>query len=614
MTKDPHFRFPLCFSQQQFPSKPPKDYPFSTITFVSQEVTIDDALQNIIEGRAVCYFFHSAKQDGIISTHDKTETNFLSTSTVMYDFDDMEISMEEFIQPLPFPPSFAYTTYSNELDGLHSFRLAFVLKDAVEGVETFYCLYDAIAKANGFARENRGQHGGWDYLKVNQMYYGTTPKASTYRSGIIYCQKDFDQFVSTMMKRDVTQFDSAASRNKLDSYVSTDTNGYAKQGSYINPEFRSDFLYRPFQAFFRKYRDKYYSNYKSSLETPLILDESRMFYRYPEKYYCVVYNRCGKETLRWTVGQNRKKKLYRAALIMLANNPLLSLENLIFNLALELSCHYDNYDKKISRKYLLKMAVKVYHNRVCPWPTKHGEFKVNKPYWHEQGITPNEAKEIVKRYLKAKKIGQYINPELTLKENLIILHQNGFKITDKTLKEMVSRGDIQIMGGKTPRTSLSCCPNDDTILELIRENEKTTLTKIAKALGLSKPTVNRRIKAMKGKMIDREGDNRTGRWIILPEFQDYADHKKVDNAMVTEDCSIPAENANMVPQSFSGACIASWETSQFSPTEQAAEIQNIMDGEGCKIIADGAEQNHGQVFLRQANSIVGTKSIVSGAR
>ena len=594
MFKDPHFRFPLGVSQQKFASKPTEDYQVSQITFVPQVLSIAKMLELATEGYAFCPLFNSSNPDGIISTRDKSLANFQSASALFVDYDHMVIGLDEFIGKLPFPPTIAYSTYSDGKKGLHHFRLIYVFNDQITSIKAFDNLTDAVALANGFGK---GEHGGWDKLKANQMYYGTTPKASTYRSGIIYCQKDFDQFVSTMMKRDVTQFDSAPSRNKLDSYVSTATNGYAKQGSYINPEFRSDFLYRPFQAFFRKYRDKYYSNYKSSLETPLILDESRMFYRYPEKYYCVVYNRCGKETLRWTVGQNRKKKLYRAALIMLANNPLLSLENLIFNLALELSCHYDNYDKKISRKYLLKMAVKVYNNRVCPWPTKHGEFKVNKPYWHEQGITPNEAKEIVKRYLKAKKIGQFINPELTLKENLIILHQNGFKITDKTLKEMVSRGDIQIMGGKTPRTSLSCCPNDDTILELIRENEKITLTEIAKTLGVSEPTVNRHIKDMKGKMIDREGNNRSGRWIILPEFQDYAVSKKIDNAAVTDDCGILEENVNNVSQSFSGPCLASWETSQFNPGERASEIQKTMDGVGCKIITDGAEQNHEQVFL-----------------
>ena len=153
------------------------------------------------------------------------------------------------------------------------------------------------------------------------------------------------------------------------------------------------------------------------------------------------------------------------------------------------------------------------------------------------------------------------------------------------------------MGGKTPRTSLSCCPNDDTILELIRENEKITLTEIAKTLGVSEPTVNRHIKDMKGKMIDREGNNRSGRWIILPEFQDYAVSKKIDNAAVTDDCGILEENVNNVSQSFSGPCLASWETSQFNPGERASEIQKTMDGVGCKIITDGAEQNHEQVFL-----------------
>lgn len=609
MFTDPHFTFQLSFSQQKFASKPAKNQA-GGITFVPQNVTIDDALQRITAGQAVCYSFSTAKQDGIITISDKTKENFLSTSTVLYDFDKMEMNLEEFVPSLPFPPSFAYPTYSDGQDGLHGFRLGFVFTEAVESEEAFNSLYYAIAQANGFVKEIAGEHGGWDERAVNQMYYGTHPTASTYNSGIIYSQEDFYRFVCSSSKTETTVFDRVASLDNHDSFVGSATNDFNKQGRYIEPEFYSTFMRLPVRVFLTEYKNRYFPNYKASLETPLILDESKMFLRYPENYYCVFHKRCGKMTLKWRSGEDRKSKLWITAQIMLTNVPFMSIENLLFNLAQEFDWYYDNSDRKITKKVLVQTAVNTFNRRRHLRSSKHGQFKVHKPFWREQGITPNEARPIIQRYLKAKEIGQYIDPLLTRKENLEVLHRNGIDISDKTLKRMVSRGDIKIIGGRTPQAYLSCCPDDDTILELIRENEKITLNEIAKALGVSKPTVNRRIKDMKGKIIDREGNNRSGRWIILPEFQDYSVFKKVDNAAVTDDCGIPEENVSKVPQSISGPCLASWETSQYNPAEQAAETQNIMECDGCKIIADGAEQNHEQVFLRQAPTPLIIESIV----
>lgn len=611
MFTDPHFTFQLSVSQQKFASKPAKDdSQVSQMTFAPQVLSIAKILELATEGYAFCPLFNSPNPDGIISTKDKTLDNFQSASALFIDYDHVDVGVNEFISSLPYPPTIAYSTYSDGDDGLHHFRLIYVFKDQVTSIEAFDNLTDAVALSNGFVK---GEHEGWDKLKANQMYYGTKKGASTYCSGIIYGQEDFRQFVRTASKTETTVFDRVASRDNHDSYVVSATNNFNKQGRYIEPEFYSTFMRLPLRSFLAKYKDHYFSNYKSSLETSLILDESKMFLRYPENYCCVFHKRRGKKTLKWRPGEDRKNKLWIAAQIMLTNVPSMSIENLLFNLAQEFDWYYDNSDRKITKKVLVQTAVNTFNRRRHLRSSKHGQFRVYKPYWREQGITPYEAKPIIQRYLKAKEIGQYIDPLLTRKENLEVLHKNGIDISDKTLQRMVSRGDIKIIGGRTPRAYLSCCPNDDTILELIRGNETITLTEIAESLGVSEPTVSRRIKAMKGKMIDREGNNRTGRWIILPEFQDYADHKKVDNAMVTEDRSIPSEHVSNVSQSYSETYIASWETSQFNPGERASEIQKTMDGDGCKIIAEGNERNHEQLILRQANTIVRTESIVSRA-
>ena len=502
------FTFTLCVSQEGYGTKPTKEQ-VPRITFEPRSLTIEDALQCATEGRAFCYSFSTAQQDGIITTKDKTEANFLSTSTVIYDFDDMGTPMFEYIESLPYKPSFAYPTYSDGKNGLSRFRLAYVFDYPVWGVSQFNTLYQAIATANAFVPEVKSQHGGWDKRNVSQLYYGTKAQSSTYNGHTVYSVGDFQQFA------DYSKATPTVSVSKeIDS---------SKYETTIDAEFLHDFTHLSQKGFYTKYRDVFYLNYEPSLSTPLILDESNMFFLYPEDYVCVKHKRRGKKTLRWEIDENRKKKLFVTAHMMLFNLPSLSIENLIYNLALERQWYYDNSDGKISNEVLIQTAINAFTKPFPLEPSKHGRFKLNAEYWERQGKTPNQAKMMVRRLLKEREVKRLYNPSLTRKENLKVLKENGITISEKTLKRMVSRADIKVDDSSASRTYLSCCPDSDTIvmLKLIHRCSCITQAQLAKALGVSVPTVKRYLKAMRGRLITREGDNRNGEWIVLPPFCDY---------------------------------------------------------------------------------------------
>ena len=86
-------------------------------------------------------------------------------------------------------------------------------------------------------------------------------------------------------------------------------------------------------------------------------------------------------------------------------------------------------------------------------------------------------------------------------------------------------------------TLLSKCRSDATILqsqiiELIKANDKITTDEISKILACDITTVKRNIKKMKGVYIDREGNNRTGHWIILDEPE------QISKQTMEPDCSM----------------------------------------------------------------------------
>lgn len=501
--------FNLCISRQEYPTKPSKEQ-IPKLTFIPRRVTIDSVLLYAQRGRAFCYLFSTSNQDGLITLRDKTTANFLATSVIIYDFDNMDTSMMDYIHSLPYKPSFAYTTYSNGNNGLFRFRLGFVLDKEVSSEGEFKALYHAIGCANGFVVETK-ENGGWDVRNVAQLYYGTSSTSSTYNGSIIYTQAVFDPFV----------IDKAVREKYVASCSKTNSTKYETS---ISAEFLQDFRNLPESALFSKYRDDFHSNYILSLSTPLIMDESEMFFRYPDPYYCVRHKRMGKYTLKWEIGEDRKTKLFVTARIMLFNLPSLTVENLLYNLALERRWYYENTDNKISDEVLITTAIRAFEWSGQLNPSKHGTFTLNKAFWAEQGLNANQAKMIVRRYLKAQEIEKYYNPSLTRKENLRVLKENGVRICARTLRRMVTRGDIKI-NSKTPHTDLSYCPGSYPIqlLYLISRNQRITLSEMAKATNVSVKTVKRRINKMRGTVIEREGNNRTGRWIILPPYCDIAE-------------------------------------------------------------------------------------------
>ena len=507
MSANTEFAFTLSVSQKGYESKPTSEQ-VPKIVFEPRRLTIDSALQCAKQGRAFCYSFQTSNQAGLITVKDKKEANFISTSTIIYDFDDMDTKMLDYIETLPFKPSFAYPTYSDGKNGFSRFRLCYVLDNELCSVEAFNDMYYAIANANGFEKETK-EHGGWDVRNVSQLYYGTSSTASTYNGGVIYHEDDFKPFTTDYTKNTTT----VSNKTEPD---------YSKYETTISSEFLEDFVNLPHKEFFTKYNDAYHTNYVQSLATPLILDESQMFFSYPDDYVCVRHKRKGKYTYKWDIGEDRKKKMFITSQMMIFNLPTLTIENLLYNLRIERQWYYDNSDNKISNEFLIQTAINTFNNSYPLEPSKHGSFTLNKVFWETRWYTANQAKMIVRRYLKAQAVKRLYNPSLTRKENLRILKENGINISDRTLRRMATRADIKINKNLKGNTYLSCCPDSVVILilQLIHNNDTVTQPEIAKALGACVRTVQRYMKAMRGKLIDRDGDNQSGSWVILPPFCD----------------------------------------------------------------------------------------------
>ena len=376
------YEFRLFISQKNYDSKPAQDE-MPKMRFVPKQLTIESALECAIQGKAFCYTFQSDKADGSLSVKDKKKENFISTSAIIYDFDDMEVSMADFINSIQFKPSFAYPTYSDGKNGLSRFRLAYVLDAEILGEGDFNAIYHAIANANKFTPETKEQ-GGWDVRSVAQMYFGTTQDVSTYINNTVYSINDFEPYaVPVTVNGTSTKKSESKSLNR--------------NRDIVDKEFLYNLYHSKYEDFFKSYFDSYYSNYSQSLETTLMLSENEMWYEYPDDYIAVFRKREGKKVLKWNIGENRKKRLYITAQMMLYNCPDLTIENLIYNLYIERKHYYNNADNKINNQVLIETAVNAFNRRINLNPSNHSSYRVNKEFWSEQGVGVHQAKGFIRR-------------------------------------------------------------------------------------------------------------------------------------------------------------------------------------------------------------------------
>ena len=498
------FTFTLSVSDQRFRGKPSKTE-MSRITFHPRRVSSSTLLDLAYEGRVFCPTFKSSKPNGEFDISAKTSANFESSSVIFYDFDDMTVPMRDFIGSLTYKPSFGYPTYSNGLGDKYRFRLGYVFDHPIVGGREFRSIYDAIAKANRFPKETTDA-GGLDVRNEIQCYFGTRSTEDPYLSYMRYGAYEFDKYRTTTS----------------DTSTRTSTPTYVTNTSItIDESFLNDLNTLGTETFFKKYYDVYGRNYWASLSSRLVLDDSQMFFTYPDDYVAVTHKRRGKMTLKWDIGEGRKNKLFFTAQIMLFNEPTLTIENLLYNLRLERDWYYENSDGKVNNQYLIKAGCKSMVKRYPLHPSKHPSFTVNKQFWIEQGVSMQQAKNYVRAYLNVQRVRKFFNPFLSIKKNHELLKENGVKVSLRTLQRMVTRGDIQINQRAAVHTDLSDRRKDVTnpvtnaILNLIRADGTIKQSTLAEMLELDIRTVKRYFKDMSGKFIKREGNNRTGRWVVI---------------------------------------------------------------------------------------------------
>lgn len=366
---------------------------------------------------------HNFKTNNEVFTQsEKTNDNFEYTQMIGVDIDDCDKDMETFIKGLERKPTFAYTTFSNGIKG-NRFRMIYLFNQKIDSIPLYKAVYNWITEGLNI-NDNCMR-------SVSQQMFGTNFTAKWYNSDTWYDVPHFDESVITNQSIKI----------KVSERVS----------SQISKSFMDDMDCMAATDFISKYRNCYPYFTETELQYKdgyAVIDSNyfvvrRMWYNqvYETKDGTVTVN----EVRKYKDGNKRRIRMYNTARILRNIKNDITAEHLAYILYCEREYYYDNSDNILSNERILSIATEITSmpmERVIMENNNKNSFKVDKEYWKERGITPKQAVQIVRGQINDRNIGELYDFNLTDKENMNVMKENGINVSLITLKRWRKKNGI----------------------------------------------------------------------------------------------------------------------------------------------------------------------------
>lgn len=437
----------LSISIRNYPNK---TLDWDKVTYKRQHLTIDEMGDLIKQGFCFCHCFKTKKE--VFGTTEKTYKNFEKADLVFVDVDDCCTEMNQFVSMLSKKPTIYYTTPNNMTEKSHflyRFRHVYQFEESITNVGEYKSLYNAIMRSvyedipTFKCEDNCG-------VRANQQFGGNgTENCEMTITHNVFSFSDFpfeDDNVSSSFSSSSISFLNGKSRRRTPHAVPSE--------KIADTAFLSDFNDLQPLCFLNKYGNVYHF-FES---TTLTYDDG--YTVIPDDYIEI----CRKKRMETVVkkdgtsvrfpkieklrdGQHRRKKLYIGALIRKQIQPTISLELLLYNLVYERETLYDNSDNVITNKVLMEIATEVINTpieeiTINSKPRRKKRFVVDKEYCRNNYISPNAYKNVVKKKLKDKEIGDVYDCSKSVAENLEMLRAMGIKVGKSKLYQWCKENGI----------------------------------------------------------------------------------------------------------------------------------------------------------------------------
>lgn len=450
-------KFEVSISTQSYSDK--NLIKWNSVEYQRQSITVEEFARLIKEGHCFC---HSFKTKGtLFGLSEKKDTNFLSADMVFVDIDDSDIVMNDFVGRLSKKPTLYYTTPNNHTEKSnykYRFRLCYLFSLPIYTVETYHSLYDGIAESikkdiqEVKIKDNCGR-------TPSQQFSGNAKaECELYVTDNVFSHSDFPflnnnaLFSSSLSISNGKLLKSAKKDN--DAVIEVEDLVIADRGfiSDVNSLSPCDLI------------DKYRTKYRYFTHTELHYQDG--YALIPSDYqeifrqtYMDSFIKDNGDEIKFSVvkklrdGDNRRKKLYIAGLIMKKILPSITFEHLLYNLICERTYYYDNSDRVLSNKVLANIARNVVKKPLedirLQSRRKKRKFCVDKSYCAMLGISPNAMKNKVRKMLKDEEIGNAYDCSLSVAENLAAFKEMDISVGKSKLYQWCKENGINTKGEKS---------------------------------------------------------------------------------------------------------------------------------------------------------------------
>ena len=188
---------------------------------------------------------------------------------------------------------------------------------------------------------------------------------------------------------------------------------------------------------------KYIDTYPNIEHSPLpIVDDDTPYILFPSDYIEIRRYWTKKDdgrAIKIKDGFGRRRKLFMNGILRRMINPSITFDNLIFNLLYELYYYISNKDAKniVGKKEIYDIAKSVMQADLTKYDEMKGtdrKYMVNRAYCVKHCLSPNQVKNIARREITYKQIGELYDLNLTDNENIEVMKEYGLNVCVKTLQ------------------------------------------------------------------------------------------------------------------------------------------------------------------------------------
>ena len=397
LIQDESFRFRISISDRCYDHKPTSE-DYKSMTFHVEELNADDLLDRITSGYSICHIFQDNR---------RIKKNFMYTNAIFIDVDDHPQPMDAFVYGCELKPTIAYTTISDGKNGLHRFRLIYLLDEQIASVDEYKNLYDIFIKKIGLI-ETKDNCGA---VATQLMNGNSSNQIRVFTSYLIYHTHSFLQKLSLEL------YNTPPPQHNSNGTLCKTGSNSLEVDSVIN------LLNKSSTAFLTEFSD-------TVLVFSTRLEYNEQGYAlFPDKFFRLNVRfdwSSGKpHVMKYRDGEGRRKRLYIDALMIKAIRPDITFVELLYNLVFRRQHYYDNSDGVLENRLLIEDT-----NAVIAMSSEEIDARISNAL---HNVTRRKHSRTVAKMINYEKIGEWYDVGSSVLENLKYADDNGIKVSKMTL-------------------------------------------------------------------------------------------------------------------------------------------------------------------------------------